>query len=64
MYDTLVKQLKQAHADGKEIYLTGHSLGGSLTSVLATVLLERCGPISLRIILHQPPQPTGLVGGW
>ena len=41
MYDTLVCQLRTAEAHGKDVFLAGHSLGGSLITVFATALLER-----------------------
>ena len=41
IYDALAKQLRSAHEHGKDIYLTGHSLGGALITTFAGVLLER-----------------------
>ena len=43
MYDTLVSQLRGAQQQGKDLYLAGHSLGGSLMTILAALLLQRSG---------------------
>ncbi|KAK9801982.1 hypothetical protein WJX73_006280 [Symbiochloris irregularis] len=41
MYDALVGQLRLGRSLGKALYITGHSLGGSLSTVFVVALLRR-----------------------